>query len=48
MAPNKDKFEKAGKIFQQHGGTMRTAQAMHRPAGFHPMLFFFANNSVFV
>lgn len=34
MAPNHDKFEKAGNIFQRHGGTMRTAQAIR--LGVHP------------
>ncbi|MCA1962301.1 MAG: type IV toxin-antitoxin system AbiEi family antitoxin domain-containing protein [Desulfomonile sp.] len=34
MTPDQDKFERAGAVFQRHGGTMRTAQAIH--LGVHP------------
>ncbi|MFH1115480.1 MAG: type IV toxin-antitoxin system AbiEi family antitoxin domain-containing protein [Pseudomonadota bacterium] len=34
MTPNQDKFEKARRVFQQNGGTMRTAEAIRR--GVHP------------
>ena len=34
MTPNQDKFEDARAIFQRHGGTMRTAQAIR--LGVHP------------
>jgi len=34
MTPNQDRFEKAKSIFERHGGTMRTAQAIR--LGVHP------------
>ncbi|MGB6067236.1 MAG: type IV toxin-antitoxin system AbiEi family antitoxin domain-containing protein [Desulfomonilaceae bacterium] len=34
MRPNKDRFKRAKAVFQRHGGTMRTAQAIR--LGVHP------------